>query len=278
MVYETIPIPGSSQAYCETYRVESQFSHQPRPAVIICPGGGYERVAVRVGELLALQFCAAGFHAFILHYQTPPPQATQPITELAHTMALLRSHSTSWELDPNRIAVFGESAGGHLAASLGVFWSSAWLTQLTGLTSEEIQPNALVLAYPVITAGPFRHDDSFRTLLGNSYSPQALEQWSVERYVGSQMPPTFMWHTAEDELVPVENSLLLSGALSAANVPFALHVFPNGRHGMALCSRETARNPQEIHPQTKLWVPLAVQWLRQEFCFQDDVFVSPTSV
>ena len=72
MVYETIPIPGSSQAYCETYRVESQFSHQPRPAVIICPGGGYERVAVRVGELLALQFCAAGFHAFILHYNIEP--------------------------------------------------------------------------------------------------------------------------------------------------------------------------------------------------------------
>ncbi|MDN5352840.1 MAG: hypothetical protein PWQ12_1761 [Clostridiales bacterium] len=278
MYYQDIPLwenpshTGKTQddrmPHMAIYRVESQCNDRKRPLVLLCPGGGYGKISLRIGELLALKFCANGFHAAILHYSIHPQHYTHPIADLSKAVSMLRENSDQWGINPNKIAVFGESAGGHLAASLGSFWNTDRLFKTTGLPASAIKPNALLLAYPVITGGEFRHDDSFKELLGTDYSEAMLREMSLETQITPDMPPTFLWHTSEDELVPVENSLLLAGALHENHIPFAAHIFTEGLHGMALCDHETARNPYELNDITAEWLSLAVKWLNHRFNFQ----------
>ncbi len=138
--------------------------------------------------------------------------------------------------------VCGFSAGGHLSASLGVFWDREFVWEALGLTGEKVRPDGLILAYPVISSGEFAHRGSFEHLTGRSGETKGEELLSLERQAGPQTPPVFMWHTAADGTVPVENSLLFAMALRKAGVSLELHIFPEGRHGLALASEETAKD------------------------------------
>ena len=267
MRIETRPVAFAGTAATWTaYAVEpvaGAMPGRPRPAVVICPGGGYGHLATREAEPMALAFVARGYQAFVLRYSVEPARYPQALCELAACVAEVRRMADTWGVDPRRVAVMGFSAGGHLAATLGASWHEPWLAERTGATADELRPDALVLGYPVITSGAYAHRPSFERLCGQD--DQLIEQLSIERRVDGRFPATFVWHTAADATVSVHNTLLLAGALAEAQVPFAAHVFPYGSHGAALGTYETALAGREDHiqQQVQAWPDLAQLWLSE---------------
>lgn len=229
-----------------------------RGAVLIYPGGGYCDVSPREGDPIAMAFGAAGFHTFVLEYRVAPHKHPDPICDAAMALAYIREHAEEWNVDPDQIAVCGFSAGGHLAASLGVHWNKAYLAELLGKDNEAFRPNAMILGYPVITSGEKAHRGSFDNLVGND--PELLEEMSLEKQVSKDTPPAFLWHTSNDQAVPVENSLYFSAALSASNIPFECHIFPDGPHGLSLATKELNETPQ---PECQCWIDLAIDFLKR---------------
>lgn len=170
-----------------------------RPAVVICPGGGYEFCSPREAEPIAMQFNAAGFHAFVLNYSVKPFKFPRALEELSMSVAMVRENAEEWMIEKNKIAVCGFSAGGHLACSLGMFWN----TDIVKRDDQANKPNAMILAYPVISSGTFAHEGSFNNLCETE---EQKKYTSLETQTSKDTPPAFIWHTFEDACVPVENS------------------------------------------------------------------------
>jgi len=235
-----------------------------RQSVVICPGGGYEFTSDREAEPIALRFMAAGFNAFVLRYSVKTNLYPVQLLEVSAAVAYVRSMGEKWHIDADKIVVCGFSAGGHLAGSLGVFWEESFIKEKLGIKAGQNKPNAMILSYPVITSGEFAHVGSFDYLLGKEASKRAREALSLEKHVSSNTPPTFIWHTMDDATVPVENALLFANALKEKDIPFELHIYNKGVHGLALCDKTTANMERADHisPHVGTWFNLAVEWLR----------------
>lgn len=232
--------------------------HKVRPTIIICPGGCYRWLSPREEDAPALEFLAMGYNAFILEYSVGERAAGfRPLRELAETVRIIRSHSEGWNVDPEKIAVLGFSAGGHLAASLGALWNDPELGH-----AGESRPNALVLCYPVISTSEFSHKESVQWVTGGDENVRA--KLNLHKRISETFPPTFIWHGGEDESVPPENSLLLANALRKAGVPFELHLFEKGAHGISTCTVEV-ETPEE---SCRAWLPLAKRWLNRRFDYE----------
>ncbi len=235
-----------------------------RPAVLICPGGGYEHTSDREAEAIAVQMNAMGFQAFVLYY-TCAPAAVFPRQQLeaAGAIKTIREHAEEWHVDANKVILMGFSAGGHLAASVGAFYNKEFLYEPLHTTPAMIKPSGLVLCYPVITSGEFAHRGSFHALLGEK-EEELKDFVSLENQVTADTPPAFIWHTYEDSSVPVENSMLYASAMRRAKVPFELHIYPRGHHGLALANAETksARGSDAVVPEVQNWVEMAGRWIR----------------
>lgn len=236
-----------------------------RPAILICPGGGYAELSDREAEIIALQFTAMGYHAGVLRYSVAPAVFPTALLELGKSVALLREHAEEWKIDTDKIIVSGFSAGGHLAASYGMLWNQTWFRQVLNKLPEELCPNAMILCYPVITSGEFANEGSFRNLLGENYEEKKREV-SLEFCVSKDTPRTFIWHTYEDEVVPVQNSLLLVNELVKQNIPVEFHMFEKGNHGLALANRMTqGAVVPEVEASAAEWIHLVRLWLEREF-------------
>lgn len=249
-VLRAFPLPGDTHA----------------PAVLIFPGGGYQHVSPRENAPVARAFNARGFHAFSLEYSVAPPAplGTKPLSEAAWAVSELRAHAAelriSGEPGAEFVAVCGFSAGGHLAASIGTYWHRPEFFGGT-LTADVYRPSALILCYPVILAGAHAHTGSIRNLTDDPAYGQSA--YSLEKQITPNCPPTFLWHTANDGGVPVQNSLSFALALRENQVPFELHVFPDGVHGLSLATEETCEGqPQLINPHAAQWVDLCAKWLK----------------
>ena len=236
----------------------TEMPSAPRPAIVICPGGGYWGVSDREAEPIAIRFVNMGFQCFVLYYSVAAntifPGA---LLELASSVATVRNHAEDWNIDPNKIIIAGFSAGGHLAASLGAFWDKEFVYSALNLNQTEIRPNGLILGYPVITSGEYAHRESFYNLLGKTYDKN-IELVSLENQVTEKMPPVFMWHTYNDTCVPVENSLLFANSLKKYNIPLELHILPNGPHGLSLAEEETGM----VQESCKAWTDWAARWIK----------------
>ncbi len=241
-----------------------EIGRHRRPAVLICPGGGYEFLSDREAESVALAFLAEGIQAFVLYYSVVKKQFPTALLEAASAMAYIRAHAAEWDINPDGIAVCGFSAGGHLAASLLVHWNKPFVSEPLGFDGEQ-RPNAGILCYPVITTGPLTHQGSIDNITSRDASEEMLSLVTLERHVGPQTPPTFLWHCADDGCVPVENSLRFAGALSAAKIPFAMHIYPEGGHGLALANEVTAKTKEQLQPSAAGWFSLAAAWLKERF-------------
>lgn len=233
-----------------------------RPAVIICPGGGYEYCSVREAEPVALRYAAYGIPAFVLRYSCVNKLFPTALLELAAAMAYVRSNAEELGVDPEKIMVSGFSAGGHLAASLAVHWNKPFITDTLGGSSDLYKPNGAVLCYPVITSGEKRHDGSIVNIVGADYPAEMMETVSLEKQVSEATPPVFIWHTADDGLVPVENTLMFTAALAEKKIPFACHIFESGVHGLSLCDDSTAGYDGHINPDCARWFGMAVDWIK----------------
>ena len=233
-----------------------------RPAVLICPGGAYEFCSDRESDPPAFAFLKRGYQAFVLRYTVGKEKARgmQPLREVSAALSLLREHAKEWHILPDQIAVMGFSAGGHLAASLGVLWD---LPEL-GCPDGKNRPDALILCYPVITSGEFAHRQSLQNVSGET-DPDKQAFWSLETHVNPKTPPAFLWHTYEDDAVPVENSLLFVSALRRAGVPCEFHLFEKGCHGLSLCNVDVATPMRPTAP----WMDLCLTWLGNRFAFEE---------
>lgn len=247
------------------YEVSREMpQRQTRPCVIICPGGGYAFRSAREADPIAAQFSAAGYHTFILEYSVRPseeedPLRMKPLSELACAVSAVRARADEFGI--SSIAVCGFSAGGHLAASLGVHWMH---DQLRGCCpdAESCRPDAMVLAYPVISSDErIAHSGSIVNLAGDD--EELREFFSLECHVGPQTAPAFVWHTVTDDAVPVENSLRLITAMKENHVPFECHLFGEGGHGMSLCTYEVG-SPNR---HNAAWMQLCIEWLDERFGF-----------
>lgn len=233
-----------------------------RPAVLVLPGGGYEMTADREAEPIALTMVGYGYQAFALRYSVAPSRYPVALLEEAEAMRQIRANAADWHVDPDRIVVIGFSAGGHLAASIGTAGSDDTL-RAHGYDPAEVRPDGMALCYPVVTSGEHAHRGSFAALLGDrADDPAMLEKVSLERQVADDTPPTFIWHTMDDDCVPVENSLLLIRALHAHHVPVEAHLFPTGPHGLSLASEETRRvDGSGVEPGVWQWPALFRDWM-----------------
>lgn len=236
--------------------------HRARPVVVICPGGGYAMTSDREGEAIAMKFLGAGLHAVVLRYSVAPVTYPVALRQVAWTVAWLREHAKEFHVDPDKIIIQGSSAGGHLAASYGVFWKKkSFLAEELHVDAEQLRPNGLLLSYLVITSGPKAHRDSFFNLLGHQYEG-LVEEMSLENQVSGDTPKTFLWHTVSDDVVPVENSLLFFQALHTQNIPAELHIYPLGPHGLALATGETMNKESGfgVQKECQSWIQLAIDW------------------
>lgn len=237
--------------------------NQKRPCLLILPGGGYGSVSQREGEPVGLHFLPDGYNVFVLTYSVAPVRFPTQLWEVAAVMELIHKNADAWNCDESRIAIIGFSAGGHLAAHYSTCYDCAAVREKFP-ESKPVQ--ASLLCYPVITADPsYAHQGSFENLLG--YYPENGERdfFSCDKQVSNHTPPTFLWHTAADDLVPVMNSLLYAQALSNHNIPYELHIYPNGCHGLATADDQTNDPLPGYLDPLKNWVTQAKIWLRNTF-------------
>ncbi len=251
--------PAKLFAYrLEDFREESRL----RPAVIICPGGGYGYTSDREAEPVALRYLAAGFHAFVLRYHVAPTRYPVALLELAKCIQIIREHTAEWKIDDRKIILNGFSAGGHLAGCLSCFWSDQELAKALNTTSEKIKPNGCILSYPVITAGEFAHRGSFDNLVAEN--KELLTKLSLEYQVNDKMPPVFLWHTYTDNSVPVENALLFVSALRKFSISTEFHMFPFGSHGLSLANEETkTEDGRGVQEECEVWIDMAIRWINK---------------
>ena len=274
MIYEKITIcPDGKESAVLTCMRKENTTGKPeavRKAVILCPGGGYEFCSSREAEPVAYQFLAMDCHAFVLNYSVAPAVFPASLRQLAAAVALLREKAGEWGIDPDGIYLCGFSAGGHLAASLGTFWQQEFVWKGIAPQGEMVQPDGLILSYPVISSGEFGHRGSFEQLTGAG-KENAGALWdflSLEKQAGAQVPPVFMWHTYTDGTVPVENALLYAMALRRSGVSLELHIFPEGRHGLALANEETDKILDDgrgtyVVSACQDWIRMAQRWLSE---------------
>lgn len=227
-------------------------------ALVVCPGGGYAHLAPHEGRDYARWLNENGITAFVLKYRLGADGYRHPsmLQDAARAVRLVRANAAAWNLDPKRIGIMGSSAGGHVAATLMTHFDSGRSNAVDAIERQSSRPDLGILCYPVITMGKFAHKGSKDNLIGTNPPPALVEEVSNELQVTKNTPPCFIWHTFEDKTVPVENTLMFAAALREAGVPFDLHIYQKGGHGMGLGSRDY--NPDKWLP----WTRDCLYWLK----------------
>ena len=224
-------------------------------AVLVCPGGGYSGHAMdHEGEQIAQWFNKNGLAAFVLKYRLSPYRHPVPLNDAKRAMRLIRANASDWNVDPVRLGIMGFSAGGHLASTVSTHFDLGDASAQEVINRMSSRPDFAILCYPVITLEPpYAHMGSRKNLLGDEPAEELVKNLSNHTQVTDQTPPTFLFHTADDPGVPVQNSLLYFTALREHNVPAELHVYEHGPHGVGLAP--------DI-PELATWPKLCIDWLR----------------
>lgn len=227
-------------------------------AVVICPGGGYGMLANHEGEHYARFLNEQGVAGFVLKYRLGSAGYRHPIMlqDAARAIRTVRTRAAEWKVTPNRIAIMGSSAGGHLASTMLTHFDAGRPDSDDPIERASSRPDAGILCYAVISMGQFTHQGSKHNLLGDAPSEELVRNLSNELQVTKDTPPCFIWHTWEDKAVPIENSLQFAAALQKAGVPFDLHIYEKGNHGIGLGSGQW--DPSKRHP----WTADLVYWLK----------------
>lgn len=267
MITEKFIINEKSGAYLLRYN----FTPTPempnmakRPAVVVCPGGAYNICSAREADPVAFQYMAAGYNTFVLYYSLQE-HAVFPnsLLDLCAAMKLIRENAEEFGVISDKIAVCGFSAGGHLTASLGVYWNAEDIMEKSGCFAGENKPNALILGYPVISTSWMENSGELARIIGDNDWESTYKRLNLQTAVTASTPQSFLCHTVRDGAVPVEDSIKFASALIAAGVPCELHIFPNGNHGLSLSTPQVnVGGGDESFAQ---WVGLSVKWLDRVF-------------
>lgn len=256
-----------------------------RPAIIVCPGGAYLHCAEYEGEPVALRFANMGYHAFVLRYSTfdadpgeegnPKAAYPGPLRDIGKAMLTIREHAAEWNVDINRVALCGFSAGGHNVGMFAAYWNAPVLTEYFHRPAEEFRPAACILGYPVTDFGQLMKllgaEHPLCLMMNRAYlgdelpSEEMLRTTSVPDNVGTHTPPMFIWHTSTDRGVPVLQSTKLLEALYAAQVPFEAHIYEGGDHGLSTADQASALVSSMLDRAVATWTGLANTWLQKRF-------------
>lgn len=266
-----------------------------RPAILICPGGGYMGCSDREAEPVAIRFASMGYHAFVLRYSTycegksGMPDITKPIPmkkdrqyptqirEVGRAMLYIREHAREWNVDADKIALCGFSAGAHLSGLYGVNWNKPVLTDFFKVDEKKLRPAAMILGYmpsDYIFMKKYkmpeffeRYNDAVNQILTGTATPddETRKLLSPARLVDENTPPAFLWSTAADEMVPIQNTLRMAHALADHKIPFEVHIFEEGHHGLGLADQSSAESRQEMDKDAAQWVELARRWIEKRF-------------
>ncbi len=238
------------------------FQHYPAPAdratgaaIVVCPGGGYGRLAPHEGHDVAVWLNSIGVSAFVLKYRLGP-RYNHPamLWDVQRALRTVRARAAGWKVDPQRIGVMGFSAGGHLSSTAATHFDDGNPQASDPIDRVSSRPDVAILCYPVISLQPpFAHMGSRKNLLGDNPAAELVELLSNEKQVTAKTPPTFLFHTVDDAGVPVENSMLFADALRKNKVPYEMHLFEHGRHGVGLAKDD---------PALSAWPKLLENWLR----------------
>lgn len=269
-----------------------------RPAVLICPGGAYLNCSDREAEPVAMSFAAMGYHAFVLRYSTYfhgnggftnmpehfeiKPEITYPaaMVEIAKALNLIEKNAEKWHVDTENVALCGFSAGAHNCGMYAVYWNQPVVTErLCG--EKTVRPKAVILGYPLtdyvymkstmkdslLTEGVFTLSNL--AYLGTAEpTDEQLDEVSPARHISKDVPPVFLWATSTDELVPVQHSLVMAKALADHHIPFEIHIFEEGSHGLSLGTQATAESVKQVSPEIQPWIRLAEKWLLKRMAYK----------
>lgn len=272
MIHERFYLREDKSAYFDTYiqeRSPEMAAIAPRPIVVVCPGGSYWMCSDREAEPIALEFLTRGFQSVVVRYSVAENSAyPNSLVDVSKTIKIIREHAQEWGVNPDKIAVCGFSAGGHLVSTVANLWNDPEVQEKADCKNNENKPNAAILVYPVVTTGKYTHGETTNQIL-RGYEGEEREalkyKLSGENSVGPQTPPVFLAHTYMDDAVPVENSLMYARALADNDIPFDLHVFRDGRHGLALANENTYSDPGSLSADFYQWMDLCCKWLVNTF-------------
>lgn len=227
-------------------------------AMVICPGGGYVRLAPHEGNDYALWLNQHGVTCFVLKYRLGSHGYRHPamLNDAARAVRWVRAHAAEFKVDVHRVGIMGSSAGGHLAATLLTHFDEGDTNSADVVERESSRPDLGVLCYAVITMGKYTHEGSRNNLIGTNPPPELVQLLSNELQVTTNTPPCFLWTMFEDTTVPMENTMMFAEALRKNHVPFALHVYEKGHHGMGLKDQAPFAHP---HP----WAADCLFWLKE---------------
>lgn len=238
-------------------------------AMLVIPGGGYHMVSDREGEPVAMRYLALGFNAFVLDYSVAEDSALKypyQIAEAAMAMEYLRINAENLNIDPEKIAAVGFSAGGHLCAMLGSFHNCPETGKVFKPTVC-VKPNAVVLGYPVISSDiSFAHIGSFINLCGEE-NKELMKKVDVLNLIDENSAPAFIWSTFNDNVVPCQNAIEAALKYKESGVPVSLHVFGKGEHGLSVADATVYKADKalkEMSVSVPEWVRLSVEWLEEQ--------------
>jgi acetyl esterase/lipase len=228
-------------------------------AMVICPGGGYAHLAPHEGNDYALWLNQHGVTCFVLKYRLGSSGYRHPamLLDAARAVRWVRAHADEYKIDVKRVGIMGSSAGGHLAATLLTHFDAGNSDSADVVEQQSSRPDLGILCYAVITMGEFAHKGSRDNLLGTNPPPELVAELSAEQNVTTNTPTCFIWTTFEDKTVPMENSMMFAAALRKNHVPFALHIYEKGGHGMGLKDKPPFAHP---HP----WAADCLFWLNEQ--------------
>ena len=233
-------------------------------AMVICPGGGYAHLAAHEGNDYALWLNQHGVAGFVLKYRLGSNGYRHPamLQDAARAVRLVRARAADWKIDPHRVGIMGSSAGGHVASTLLTHFDPGNPEAKDAVERQSSRPDLGILCYAVISMGEYTHRGSKANLLGTNPPPELVRLLSNELQVTSNTPPCFIWCTYEDRTVPMENSLIFAQALRKNHVPFDLHVYQKGKHGLGLADKSPFAHP---HP----WAADCLYWLKEQGFVRD---------
>lgn len=210
--------------------------HPNGTGIVVLPGGAYGMLADHEGKGYALYLNSLGINAFVLNYRLGSHGYRDPVErqDAARAMRLVRARAQDWGVQPNKIGIMGSSAGGHLASTILTHFDTGNLGAVDPIERQSCRPDFGILCYAVISMTDIGHAGSRENLLGKNPTPAQIEDLSNEKQVTDKTPTCFIWHTVADNAVPVENSILFASALRAHHVPFDLHLYQKGGHGLGL--------------------------------------------
>lgn len=259
-LYECLGVakPNGARGYLTCYTIDDYpfCQGRVRPAMLVVGGGGYSFVSEREQEPVAYQYVAKGYQTFVLEYSVAPLAFPTQLIEACMAVAYIKENAKELFVDKEHVCAIGFSAGGHLCGTLATLYNRKEVVANLKGHAENCRPDAVILAYPVLSAYGKIHEGSIKNVTGGDEEIRKI--MDVPSMVNKNTPPAFIWATSNDQAVPVESSLLMAWAYRRCDIPVELHIFEDGIHGLSTATAEVKTNKEPV----QAWVDLSFTWLK----------------